>query len=111
MILVLNNSVFDPVLDQIKQTIADDLDISAVSIRAINDVVYELFNYCVDRVNIVDIDPEYRGLYQPFYEALNILLLQHDIPLVSVANILVDGPECWTVLLIRVNVQGIKYEL
>lgn len=111
MIVVLNNSIFDPVLDQIKQTIADDLDDSAVSIRAINDIVYELFNCCVDRVNIVDVDPEYQGLYQPFYEALNALLLQQNIPLISVANILVDGPGCWTVLLIMVNARGIKYEL
>jgi len=111
MIVVFNNSVFDPVLDQIKRVIADDLDGEAVSLRTINDVVYELFTYCVERVNIVDIDPEYQGLYQPFYEALNTLLLRNNIPLLSVANILVDGPERWTVLLIQDNARGIKYEL
>lgn len=101
MILVLHTPAFDNVLDEIKRVIADDVDYPSIHLWAINDVVYELFNHCVDRVNIVDIDPTYRGLYQPFYEALNELLLLNNIPLVEVANLFVDGPERWSVVLIR----------
>lgn len=104
MILLLNNVPgFTNVLEQIKRTVADDIDLDAVDLGLINDMVYELFNYCVDRVNIVDTDPEIQGLYQPFYEALNEMLLQSNIPLVNVVNLLVDGPGNWTVVLILNN--------
>ncbi|QXO10208.1 hypothetical protein pEaSNUABM37_00249 [Erwinia phage pEa_SNUABM_37] len=98
-------------LDQIKRTVADDIDLPAVNLHTINDVVYELFNYCTDRVNIVDTDPEYQGLYQPFYEALNEMLLMNNIPLLSVSNLLVDGPERWTIVLILNTLRGESYGL
>lgn len=109
MILLLNNvQAFTDVMNLIKRTVADDVDIPAVSIPLINDVVYDLFSFCVDRVNITDIDHEYQGLYQPFYDALNEMLLQQDIPLLAVSNLFVDGPESWTVVLILNNLRGVQ---
>lgn len=107
MILLLNNvQGFTNVMRLIKRTVADDVDLSAVNMRVINEVVYDLFSSCVDRVNITDLDPEYQGLYQPFYEALIDMLLQQDIPLLAVSNLFVDGPESWTVVLILNNLRG-----
>lgn len=100
MILLLHTQAFDNVLNAIKRIIADDVDLPAVNLRAINDVVYDLMNYCTDRINIVDIDPEYHGLYQPFYEALTELLLLNNIPLINVSNLFVDGPERWLIVLV-----------
>lgn len=100
MILLYHTTAFDNVLNEIKRIIADDQDLGGVSLPAINNVVYELTRYCTERVNIVDIDPEYRPVYQPFYEALIELLLAYDIPLINLSNLLVDGPERWMVVLI-----------
>lgn len=111
MIQLLHTPAFDRVLDGIKGVVATDVESPAVNLWAINDAVYELFNNCTDRVNIVDVDPELSGLYQPFYEALNELLLLNNIPLISVANIFVDGPERWTVVLVLDTPRGMHYGL
>lgn len=111
MILVLHTPAFDRVLDEIKGIVADDQDLPAVSLWTINAVVYELLRASTERMNILDIDPEYRAVYQPFYEALNELLLQNDIPLLALSNLLVDGPERWTVVLILNTPRGNGYGL
>lgn len=111
MILLLHTPAFDHVLDEIKRIVADDQDLPAVNLWTINAVVYDLFRNATERVNILDIDPEYRVVYQPFYEALNELLLQNDIPLMSVSNLLVDGPDRWMVVLILGTSRGTGYGL
>lgn len=111
MIQLLHTPAFDRVLDGVKMTVAADVETPAVNLWAINDVVYELFRNCMERVNIFDVDPELSGLYQPFYEALNEMLLLNNIPLISVANIFVDGPERWTVVLILDTPRGMRYGL
>lgn len=111
MILLLHTPAFDRVLDGLKEVVDSDIESPAINLRAINDAVYELFNNCAERVNIVDVDPELSGLYQPFYEALNELLLLNSIHLLSVANIFVDGPERWTVVLVLDTPRGMRYGL
>ena len=111
MILVLQTPAFDRVLDELKRIAADDLDLPAVNLWVINDLVYDLVQCSTDRVNIVDIDPELQGVYQSFYEAFTELLLMHNIPLIAVANLFVDGPERWSVVLVLDSPRGIRYGL
>jgi len=100
MILALRTPAFDRVFNAVKQVVATDHLSESINMGVINDVVYELFRQCTERVNIVDVDPDYQSLYQPFYEALNELLLLHNVPVIAVSGLLVDGPDFWTIILV-----------
>ena len=98
MIVILQTPALDRVCEAVYSITS--VDGEPARMHAINEIIGDLYYSCVQRKNIVDLDDDIQGIYQPFYEALMEVLTKNDIPLLSIVSLGVNGPDKWSLVFI-----------
>ncbi|AUG86648.1 hypothetical protein REBECCA_220 [Erwinia phage Rebecca] len=98
MVIIDRNPEFEHIVDAIKHLIDPDAP-DGVSVKSINDVIDDLRHHYHMRSNIVDMDPDIAALHEPFYVALNNLLIRYGFQEDQIINFIISDKHANFVLI------------